>query len=429
VAFAPPAYVKASKTTPPEPETTEPEEPETYGEPSEEEEGISGDIFGKDGGKFHPIVALSAYYTDNLYYKAEDVKADYISVVTLGFWAAVPGTKRYELGQTTGSLPGGLRESSFVRRPKRRFQAFALYKMDIERFANYPAADTEHHTAEGIVSLMSKGGSGIELSDIYVASHEQQAEAPAEELMEFTSNRLGGKLTFSASERLFLRAGFTSFYLDYKKDEFAYKEHSDRAASGSIHYRPNSRWAFFAEYTRIEIDYEENIGLDSVQSDYELGSHWDITGKTDGGLRAGWSTRVFDSSSNRKEVSDFVLSTSVNYHFSRKTKISLNATRERRESGVPVADYVLSETIGAGVTHLLTSKFSWRAAFSHRQSSYEGEGQLRQDKDSNASLASHYRIKKWLTFTCGYAREQRDSNVTESEYTVNRVFIGLSTNL
>ena len=390
--------------------------------------GIEGSIFGKGGGHYHPFVSITSYYSDNIYSSSEDKVADLNTVFTGGLWIAAPGTKKPMLKNSSGSLPGGVPSRSFLKERDRPYQAYVLYKVDAERHSTYDSGNFVNHKGEALLGLNGDAGHRIEVSGIYLRSHDAKGEEPALELGEFTSRRLGASVAVAITNKLQLRADFGQFMIDYDKDVFNYKEHEDLSYSGYVYFKMLPKTSVFMEYTSTSLDYDDLYDLDSTESDYMLGVQWNLTEKTTGRLKAGYSIREFDTGV-REEESSVKLVGNMTFELGEKTTLGVNMSRRRKESGTPGADFVLSQGASAWLKNKATSKLSWTISASMNQSEYVGANQDRRDDDMSGGLKLNYQFRKWLGATMGVRHEQRSSNEADNEYTTNTIFIGLAASL
>ena len=100
---------------------------QTKGKPVSDE-GIRADIFGDQGGRFHPFLIAESVYTDNLYSTKDRTKEDFISTIQPGIWLAFPANRaRLIKMDTTPTAPGGLRLSRIKPEATRRYQTYFLY--------------------------------------------------------------------------------------------------------------------------------------------------------------------------------------------------------------------------------------------------------------------------------------------------------------
>ncbi|KKM61132.1 hypothetical protein LCGC14_1534810, partial [marine sediment metagenome] len=150
------------------------------------DEGIDASIFGKGGGHFHPFASVTGYYSDNIYSSGQNKVADLNTVLTGGMWVAAPGTKKAMLEGSSGALPGGVQKSSLIRERQRSYQAYMLYKVDAERYSTYDPGNFVNHKGEGLFALNGAAGHRLEVSGIYLRSHDAKGEAPSLELGKFT---------------------------------------------------------------------------------------------------------------------------------------------------------------------------------------------------------------------------------------------------
>ncbi len=392
------------------------------------DDGIDASIFGKGGGHFHPFVSVTGYYSDNIYSSGQNKVADLNTVLTGGMWVAAPGTKKAMLEGSSGALPGGVQKSSLIRERQRSYQAYMLYKVDAERYSTYDPGNFVNHKGEGLFALNGAAGHRLEVSGIYLRSHDAKGEAPALELGEFTSRHLGVTAVVAVTSKFRLRADYGQFTIDYDKGLFRYKEHKDSSYSGYIYFKFMPKTSVFLEYTSSALDYDDLYGLDSTETDYMLGLQWELTEKTTGSIKAGTSTREFDTGGREEEYSAKVMG-KMSYELGEKSIAGFDISRRRKEAGTPGADFVNHQSGRAWLNSQPTSKFSWTLSASMVQTTYVGTGQDRKDNDFSGGLALQYQFRKWLGANMGVRREQRTSTDTANEYSTNTVYIGLSASM
>ncbi|MEW6586432.1 MAG: hypothetical protein AB1442_12580, partial [Nitrospirota bacterium] len=53
-------------------------------------ERVTEDVFGRKGGYIHPFLALTGFYTDNVFNTRDDEKGDFGAVISPGIWLSFP---------------------------------------------------------------------------------------------------------------------------------------------------------------------------------------------------------------------------------------------------------------------------------------------------------------------------------------------------
>ncbi len=392
------------------------------------DEGIDASIFGRGGGHFHPFASVTGYYSDNIYSSGQNKVADLNTVLTGGLWVAAPGTKKAMLEGSSGALPGGVQKSSLIRERRRPYQAYMLYKVDAERYSTYEAGNFVNHRGEGLFALNRDAGHRLEVSGIYLRSHDAKGIAPVLELGKFTSRHFGATAVVAVTSRFQLRADYGQFTIDYDKDRFLYKEHKDSSYSGYMYFQFMPKTSVFLEYTSSALDYDDLYGLDSTETDYMLGLQWELTEKTTGSVKAGYSTREFDTGV-REDVSSAKVVGKMSFELSEKTIAGFAISRRRKEAGIPGADFVNYLSGSARLNNHPISNFSWTLSASMAQTTYVGAGQDRKDNDLTGGLALQYQFRKWLGANFGVRHEQRTSTDASKEYSTNIVHAGLSASM
>ena len=396
---------------------------------------ISDDIFERNGGYIHPFLTISGYYTDNVFNVKDEKDSDFITVLSPGIWLALPRSRENLLSITSSSIsPGGYYIGGFSPVAFRRHQAYLYYRADFELYDKFKEENAVNHKAEGFYQFNARGGLSIKVADQYIYSHDTRASGFSTELDKYWTNLFNLSLIYKRPGRkLSLRGEYTNFIVNYDNDRNIFRDRTDDAFAVYIYYHFKPKTAAFIEYELVYVDYEEDQLSDSTERHLFGGLQWDMTAKSKAVLKAGYGVKEFKK--DIEESREFIFEAIFNHRFTSKSSIKLFALRRTNETNISVTDYILSNTLGAEYSHLLTSKIRGRLNISYTNDIYseaithEGVTDEREDKYLAATAAIEYDIRKWLKAEAGYTYRDRDSNFQDFDYSGYIIFFSISASL
>lgn len=390
------------------------------------------DLFGGGGGYFHPYVATTGMYDDNVYRTAANEVGDYATVLSPGIWMALPGTRERKLNLNTSTLtPGGLglvedRGESF-----QRFQGFLHYGADLTRFQEEDSNDTDDQRIDALLQYNLKGGLTFEVLDIYLDGHDERGEGAFGDLDTYKSNLLGGRVTYDLGSRFRVRGEYGHFTVNYDDNDKSYRDRIDDKYATYLYYKLSGKSSIFAEYDLVDIKYDQLADYDSKENTIWGGFRWRLSDKTIGEIKAGNLTKKY-SLDSMDEQSDFVVKGWLDYELTGKSKIRLTAARMVEEPDSHASHASIDNQVRTAFIHDLTSKIQTTAEVGYGKVSYEGEyyyngvsGEREDDKYSGKLLID-YRIQNWLGVKASYVYLDRQSSFSDLSYTDNRYLLSLS---
>ena len=391
----------------------------------------SANLYGDEGGFFHPFISFTGVQSDNIYNSASNQIKDHKYIISPGIGLAWPGIRNVEGAAFTTSTfnPGGLLLSRSTRQGSRRLQTSLLYHADLERYAETSRADTDRHRVEGLFRLNSRSGLGIDLAGEYKQSADEFSGEPI--LEEYTSTLGDLLLSFDFSRKTSISLGASTYDIDYDLSIYDGRDRTDETYTGRLSYKPLVRMALFAEYVYIRVDYELQVFPDSTIQQPGLGIKWDITAKSSGEIKGGYSYREYPESTREKK-GDLFLLLLASHNFTPKTSMQLIGVRRTTESMSGEGDYVLNHQGSLNYRQKFTRKFiaqikatySWDKYIETLASSIGNQERI--DSTWMVSPSLEYLLTDWLSFSLSYGREERDSNKDALDYTTNTYLIRLT---
>ncbi|MBN2428706.1 MAG: outer membrane beta-barrel protein [Deltaproteobacteria bacterium] len=392
------------------------------------EDSTGADVFEKKGRYFHPFISLNTYYTDNLFNENDDEKDDIVYNIIPGIWLAFPGAEQPLLAlETLNTAPGGLRVSRFETSSERRFQAYALYRMNIRRYDEYSDENTENHHAEGLLRYQFANEASIEVVNIYDKAQDPYATGTSTALDEYDANFFNVVGLLPVSQKFAFRLDYSNYYLDYDEDINSYRNRSDNAASGYVFYKIRPRTAMFLQYEYVDINYDEDTLSDSQEHHYFAGVRWQYSEKTRARFKLGYGQKEFDES-GIESYEDIIGELQLDYQYSEKTAFRLIATRQMNETDISDQEYILSHSVLLGYHQRVLPRLEAEINLEYIRDSYKeiAAGGNREDDYYRAGIELGYTFRSWLVLGVGYQFTSRNSNDNAYDYDNNTFFLGIT---
>jgi len=384
-----------------------------------DKEGISSDIFGQKGGRYHPFVVVQTIYTDNLFATNSNTKDDFITTVAPGIWLAFPANRERLLKlNTTTTASGGLELSRIKPEATRRYQTYFLYSPEFTFYGDHSNHDHVNHKAEALFQYNFNSGISIDLIDLFNDKEQIAGNGVTDTLYRHQDNLADLIITYQTrSEKLKLQFDYSNYYLDYKDDAVNYRDRIDNSFGASIYYKFWPKTALFLEYDFSDIEYDSSTINDNTENRYFGGVTWDMTAKTRGTIKLGFTDKDFDapSVSDQDGVS---VEVQTQHNLTTKRAIQINGYRKFHESDTATASSFLSTGIDVGVLQKFSEK--WSGTFSAFYETNEYNGINRDDDSYGFSPAIRFKPKQWLFFDIGYYYTKNDSNDVTYDYESNR---------
>ncbi len=396
--------------------------------PVTDDEGISSDIFGTKGGRFHPFLILEELYTDNLFATDTNKQNDFITTITPGIWLAFPANREKLLSiDTTSSSPGGLNLSRIKPEATRRYQTYFLYSPEFVFYSDFSKHNHINQKAEALFQYNLNSGLSFDLIDLFNDVEEIAGNGITDRLYQHQDNLLDFITTYDAPSGKFkLQFSYSNYDLDYKDDIVSYRNRNDDSFGISVFYKFKPKTSFFIEYNYADIDHDGGITNDSSENRYYAGLTWDITAKTRGTVKLGYMDKNFDLA-GIEDQDDFSLEVQTQHNLTPKRALQINGYRKFHESDLATASSYTSTGINIGLMQRFTEKWSGTLSVLYEQNKYNGFD--RDDDLFGIGPAVRFEAKRWLIFDLGYSYYNNDSNISVYRYETNQVFFRASLTL
>ncbi|MFC1769541.1 outer membrane beta-barrel protein, partial [Nitrospirota bacterium] len=396
----------------------------------EVEEGITGDVFGQKGGYIHPFASIGSNVWDNT--NNIGVKESDISLLLGGgIWFAAPGVRNLETRSTSVYIPGGLEKSSFLPETNKHYQVFVMYQINDERNKKNQVYDITNQKSEVMLMYNLRGGHKLKFSNMYLITHLPREEGLNAGLGNYQSNRFDVTLDYALSEKIRLRGDYARYSIGFEHTDSQVRSHDDASYSAYLYLKTNPDTSVFFEYTLTDLDYEDLYNRDSSESNVLAGLRWDVTEKTRGIFKGGYTTKEFDAST-KSSAKGFKLEGSMNYMFTSKTSVSLVLEKRLKEPKMITSNYVMYNSVNTRVILNPTSRIGASASLGIARAEHEGTVMVnglpeeRQDNIFSAGISVSYKITKWLNSNFSYRHLKRGSSVSAYDFTSNEINFSFS---
>lgn len=391
----------------------------------------SKELFGKEGGYWHPFVGFHGFYNDNIYNTRDDRKDDFIFVMSPGVWLTVPRIQ-HKLLQVDSSnrSPGGFNVGRLTPESFRRYQTYFFYGADIEMFSKHSSENTVNHRAEGLLQYTMRNGLALELLNKFMFSHDTRGTGVSEELDKYRSN-LTNFMAFYDTKKTKLRFDYSHFLVNYDSSRNGFRDRHDNALSGEVHYKIKPKTSLFVQYQFVDISYQDDTLSDSNEHHFYGGIEWAVTAKSRGRMKAGYGLKDF-SDSSIGDGNDFIFEAQIDHRFTPKTSVTVAALRKTNETNISTTDYMVTTGIRSEYTQQISRRLQGSAKLAYWNEQYKGnidyagETGERHDNIYEGGLRLVYNVREWLNFDLGYLVTTRNSNFSDFNYVNNSILFGFS---
>jgi hypothetical protein len=392
------------------------------------------DLFGSNKGNWHPSLGLSGFWTDNLFNTPDNEKSDYSAVISPGLWLAFPA--RFDKPAsvpTVNNAAGGMAYSMMDDMADYGlFQFYASYAANLVYYDEYSDEDYTSQKAEAKLGFYPGPKTRLELSHAYDDNREDfgVGGSSADQDDQYTGNLTTLMAGYQLTPKLGLEATTSYYNLDYDESFSTFRDREDWSYGGKLTFELTAKLDLFGEFEYVDVDYDSGDELDSQEKLFYAGVTWDVTDKTSGLAKVGYNNKEYDGDASDED--ELQLEAQLDYSFSPKTSMQLNALRYLNETDTLGTSGRLTHEVAAEVSYQLAEKVSASLKAGWLNDDYEGDITVGTQTDSrdddylSADLELTWQTLRWLELGCGYSWEERDSNFDAYDYTTNIVFVSLT---
>ncbi len=402
--------------------------------PEDEVLDTDSEIFGLEGGYFHPYISIQGEYTDNLYNVNQDKTSNVLTTITPGVWLAIPRKRDIPIAiATNNSSPGGLQEQLKDYEGTDRYQAYMGGGLDFLFYSEDSDLNETDGLLEGMFRYNLKSGLSLQILDHY--SHSQDmfdvGTVARNSVGRFDSNILMLTADWVFTEKTRVKVDYSNFWLEYDEDIDSFLNRTDNALELYGYYIYSEKTSFFLEYKYVDVAYDVATINDNTQNFYYGGITWNTTEKLSLMAKAGFQDKSFEKSGNgleeRDDTDSFVYNIQATYRFTEKTNIAINLFKQNEESDSTLASN--KEVIGLGLNYSqeLTRKIIFKFDFGFQQEDYDQLiAQDRKEDVFQIRPSASYLFREWLKGEVAYEYRTRDSTDDLFDYDTNTFILNLS---
>ncbi|MCP3875020.1 MAG: outer membrane beta-barrel protein [Desulfobacteraceae bacterium] len=395
---------------------------------NDKNQGITADVFGDEGGYFHPFLTIETIWSSNLFYSNTDEDSSYTTTIEPGLWVALPESREKLMNLTTAyNTPGGVEFSHMQADSSRKMQTYFLYSPSFVYYSDQAKFNHTNHKVEGLFIYNFGFNLSLEILDQYNVKSEINDDGLGKLLDEYQDNVFSIIAAFEPSPKFKIRVDYLHYSTRFEKDVNEFRDRKDNSMSAYVFYKFMPKTSAFIEYERTNIDYDHRSDDDSSENRYYGGIDWEISAKSKGRLKAGYLEKEFDDDDTRDDK-DFSLEAQIQHTLTPKSSISFNGYQKYHETSMTDSYFV--RTRGGSSAFLLRFSPKWSGAInaSYSRETYEGSDQNgafdeRQDNVYGVGPAIKFDAKKWLVFEAGFHYTERNSNYDTFDYTNRMAFL------
>lgn len=409
---------------------------EAEGSPSllPEDSDLAGELYGIEGGYFHPYLSVQGEYTDNLFNVDDDKTSNFLTTVSPGIWVSLPRKQVIPIkivphNTAAGGLSGQIGDYDGTD----TFQLYGLAGTDLLYYSEESDLNTVDVGLEGLARYNMNSGLSLQILDRYSLDHDSFGVGAATDSnqREYQSNIVMGTVDWDFTEKLRAKVDLANFYLSYDEDINAFLERQDNSVDVYGFYRYSPKSSVFLEYKYVDVEYDTDTDTNNNQNFYYAGIKWDTTQKVSLLFKTGLQEKEYDNQDARySDTDNLTFDLQMLYRFTEKTQASLDAYYLAEESDSSVA--FAKDVLGVRFAYLqnFTEKISGKFDVFYENADYDQLVDMdRTDDTFEISPAVQYLFKDWLMAELGYSFEMDDSSDDTFDYDTHTFFASLNFSL
>ncbi|MBI3811652.1 MAG: outer membrane beta-barrel protein [Nitrospirae bacterium] len=307
----------------------------------------------------------------------------------------------------------------------------AEYRGDFGRYNEFKTENYSDNTLKGDLAFNFRGGLSALLKDDWKAGHDPRGFSQNVDLDFYHRNTAGAELGFQAGTKLRLVLNGSSMVLNYADDaRNGFRDRTDNTLGGTVYYKFLPKTSALVEYDYTAVRFDEadpafgNQKLDSKVQRAYLGLTWNITTRSQGTLKGGYTRKNF-SASGLDDFKGGIVSLSLAHDLSARTSVRLDGERDVRESNIALQPYYLSAGGRLELVHLIRPRIAAKLKGGLSRDQYPGtmtigaQTKKRVDDTWNAGAGLEYHPRDWLNLGLQYDHSQRRSDLDGLGYIDN----------
>lgn len=346
--------------------------------------------------EIHPYISTKETYSDNIYATASDKKHDFITTI-------MPGLK--------------------LLFPFREHKIGAEYNRVFNKYEKYHDENSTDENANGFLDFKFGSRLGLTLQDTYAKGHEPRSSSTSGAIEKYTANAASASVSYKLADVSKVKVDYSKSTLDFKSSESQFRDRGEDLISTYLYYRIFPKTSAFVEYDHKQVDFEQSTStLDNKVNSGLLGVTWEITEKSKGTVKGGYTWKNFESQAN-KDFKTWAASIDLNHEFSDYTSLKVVGQRIVNEASLRGARYFVTTGMYGEFTHKFTYKTAGVLRGSYGEDKFSDaiapETKIRKDLTAAAGAGLKYQMRDWLEFAIDYNHRNRNSNINANDYKEN----------
>jgi hypothetical protein len=384
-------------------------------------------LFGLEGGYFHPYITLNLEYTDNLYNIDKGQTESLLTMISPGIWFALPRKKIIPITiNPHNSSPGGLQLQFEDYSGTDRFQAYALGGLDLKYYSGDSDLNTTDGLLEGMARWNMRGGLALQLVDRFTHGEDklEVGSQIRDQIRRFDSNFFMATADWDITEKLRVQFDYFNFLLGYDDEINQFLDRTDNGIDLYGYFKYSLTTSFFLQYKYVDVSYEESELINNNSHFIYGGIKWDTTEKLAILAKIGYQMKKFDDTSlGQEDIDAIAFDVQFTYRYSEKTKFDWDVYRTNEETD----NYLATDKTVIGSKFKYSQKFSdkWSGLvdLTYEDAEYSNL-RSRTNKDRDDTIwavrpALQYLFRDWLMFEVAYRYDYRDSTDNLFDFDAN----------
>ena len=395
----------------------------------------SEDLFGMQGGYFHPYISVFEEYSDNLFNVDTDETENWLTTISPGLWIALPRTKEVPITITPhNTSPGGLQLALHNYEGFDRYHFYVLGGLDIKFYSEDSDLNDTNAKVEGLFQYNLRSGLTLQVVDRYTYGQDRfdAGSSTINAIRRYNSNIFQGTADWDFSEKFRARLDYTNFLLDYNDKQDSFLDRTDNSGAVYAIYKYSPKTDFFVEYRLIDVSYNEEISdvKDNTNHFVYAGINWNTTEKTSIRLKAGYQKKNYDddrADNFNSNPDGFAFEGEVDYQFTVKTDVALKVSHKIEETDSSVA--LNKKVLAASLFYNQQFSERWKGVcyIGFENADYDQVIAAERDEDRFVFRPGiEYFFRDWLMGELTYTYDTRNSTDDFFDYNTNRVMVSLN---
>jgi predicted porin len=220
---------------------------------------------------------------------------------------------------------------------------------------------------------------------------------------------------------------YSNYQLEYDERALRRANRFEHRFTLKIPYKLTPKISLFPEYSYGFIEYDSqsiaDAQSDSHYNEIYAGVEWDITAKSTGILKLGFTEQRYDDTET-SDIKTVIAEIGVRVYLTKRMELDVNAGRGILQSEFTASSNSYERSFG----DFKISRKVWKDLSASFNANYEKQvyhGSERKDDVYGFGLSTEYRINKRMSAAIRYSYRDRNSNFVLQSDRINKVSVGI----